>query len=69
MDAEKLDNQYEREAYCMKCKHYLPENEQCCRKSGWYGNFHVTIGCDGDCRRMEQYDKKHANNESKSKSN
>ena len=54
----KVDEQYEREEYRMKCKHYLHENEQCCLKSGWQGDFHFTIGCDGDCRRMKNYDKK-----------
>lgn len=56
----KIDQQTEREEYRMKCKHYLPENEQCCLKSGWQGDFHVTIGCDGICRRMKNYDKKNS---------
>lgn len=59
---ENVDAQSEREMYRIKCKHYLPENEQCCLKSGWHGSVHLLIGCDGDCRRMKNYDKKHANN-------
>lgn len=32
----------------------------CYSRSGWMGNgMHLTVGCDGDCRRMKIYDNKH----------
>lgn len=38
------------------CKHFHYEN--CMKKSGWYGSFHILMGCDGKCRRMKIYDNK-----------
>lgn len=47
----------ERNIYMMKCKHYM--DEVCCLKSGCNGSFHITWGCDGICRRMRNWGKKH----------
>lgn len=46
----------ERMVYRCKCKYFSYEN--CLKKSGWYGGMHILWGCDGDCRRMKNYDKK-----------
>lgn len=50
----------ERFQYRMSCKH-IGMYERCNRKSGTYGNIHVSIGCtpDNDCPRMKRYDKLH----------
>lgn len=48
----------ERRAYRCTCRNY--GYGHCYYKSGWLGNgTHITIGCDGGCRRMKNYDKKH----------
>lgn len=39
-----------------KCKHFFYES--CRKKSGYYGGMHLLMGCDGDCWRMKNYDKK-----------
>lgn len=72
-----IDTQYKREEYRMKCKYYGC-GDICLKESGFYGGLrfknqetgkcgysgmHFTIACHGDCRRMKNYDKKHANNE------
>ena len=41
-------------AYRCKCKHFALE--ECMKKSGYYGGMHFLMGCDGDCRRMKNYD-------------
>nr|DAG46485.1 MAG TPA: hypothetical protein [Caudoviricetes sp.] len=46
----------ERTLYRHNCKYFSYEN--CMKKSGWYGGMHLLMGCDGDCRRMKNYDKK-----------
>lgn len=46
----------ERTSYRHNCKYFSYEN--CMKKSGWYGGMHLLMGCDGDCRRMKNYDKK-----------
>ena len=46
----------ERMVYRYKCKHFSYEN--CMKKSGYYGGIHLLMGCDGDCRRMKNYDNK-----------
>lgn len=46
----------ERMIHRYKCKHFFYEN--CRKKSGYYGGMHLLMGCDGDCRRMKNYDKK-----------
>lgn len=48
----------ERMLYRMKCKHH-GMYDKCFKKSGWFGNCHVSIGCDPDtkCDRMKRYDK------------
>ena len=43
-------------AYRYKCKHFSYEN--CMKKSGYYGSIHFLMGCDGNCLRMKNYDKK-----------
>ena len=49
------------------CKHSHYEN--CMKKSGWYGSFHILMGCDGECRRMKIYDNKiKRDNEAKNRS-
>ena len=48
----------DRELYMMKCKYY--DYEMCLKDTGYYGpGVHMTFGCDGNCRRMKNYDKKH----------
>ena len=42
--------------YRYKCKHFFYES--CRKKSGYYGGMHLLMGCDGDCRRMKNYDNK-----------
>ena len=55
----KEEQEIERELYKQKCKHYLEESETCCLKSGWNNQHtcHITIRCDGKCKRMKNYDK------------
>jgi hypothetical protein len=47
----------ERMLYRFTCKHYLPCNGLCALHSQ-DGNWHFIKRCDGDCRRMKNYDKK-----------
>lgn len=46
----------ERMIHRYKCKHFFYEN--CRKKSGYYGDMHLLMECDGDCRRMKNYDNK-----------
>lgn len=51
----------ERWLYRMKCKHYGMEGI-CLKHSGYLNKTtHITLQCDGDCRRMKNYDKKKGN--------
>lgn len=47
----------EREIYRSKCKH-LGVEDMCYLHSGGNGYFHISMGCDCNCRRMKNYDKK-----------
>lgn len=47
-----------RRIYRRTCKHYGMYG-QCYKHSGWAGNFHISVGCNGNCRRMKAYDKKY----------
>lgn len=49
-----------RRIYREKCKHFLPGNELCCMKSHGANGWHISIGCDGKCPRMNRYDRKQA---------
>jgi hypothetical protein len=42
------------ELYKIECKHY-GYGDQCYKKSGYSGKFHITMGCDGNCARMKRY--------------
>lgn len=42
--------------YRHNCKYFSYGN--CMMKSGWSGGMHLLMGCDGDCLRMKNYDKK-----------
>lgn len=49
----------ERMLYRMKCKHYVEGSNGCAflqpsLKDGW----HLLLQCDGNCRRMKNYDKR-----------
>ena len=48
----------EREAYRIKCKHYLYGSDGCAFYSQTSNGWHLSIACTGDCRRMKNYDKK-----------
>lgn len=52
----------EREVYRATCKHY-GYCGNCMKHSGYFGiggSFgHITMGCDGNCRRMKLWDTKH----------
>lgn len=54
----------ERREYRGKCKH-RGMYEKCYKKSGFYGNLHISIGCTSDtkCPRMKRYDKLHKEKE------
>lgn len=49
-------SEFKRENHRLNCKHWYAET--CRKKSGWSGNFHILVSCDGDCKRMKNYDKK-----------
>ena len=53
----------ERMLYRMKCKHYVEGSEFCALRSRVYYGWHLLSPCDGDCRRMKNYDKKIKQNE------
>ena len=51
----------ERYLYRIGCKHYGMEGI-CFKHSGYLNKTtHITLQCDGNCRRMKNYDKKHEN--------
>lgn len=37
------------------------------KKSGYYGGVHFLMGCDGNCRRMKNYDRKVKNGKGEEK--
>ncbi len=47
----------ERMLYRMKCKHYVEGSNGCALHSQG-GSWHFLAQCDGNCRRMKNYDKK-----------
>jgi hypothetical protein len=47
----------ERMLYRMRCKHYV-EGSNGCALHSQDGNWHFMMRCDGDCKRMKNYDKK-----------
>lgn len=51
----------ERAIYRQKCKHYCLWSGQCYLYSVLANGCHLTAGCDGNCRRMKNYDKKYRN--------
>lgn len=72
---------YDRELYRSKCK-YLGTEDICLRDSGYvgglwytdpstnkrtYSGIHMTISCDGNCRRMKRYDKLNTNDKERKK--
>ena len=50
-----LKENEKREAYRVKCPHYLPMSEGCAKKSGYSGNYHISIRCNCDCERMKKF--------------
>ena len=51
-----MEETHERAVYRWRCKHFSYEN--CMKRSGWYGGLHILMGCDGNCRRMKNYDRR-----------
>lgn len=47
---------HERAVYRWRCKHF--SYESCMKRSGWYGGLHILMGCDENCRRMKNYDRR-----------
>lgn len=50
----------ERAEYREKCKHYSFASGQCYKHSETSNGWHWNMSCDGECRRMKNYDKKFA---------
>ena len=53
-----MDEPLDRYIYILKCKHFIPSSNVCVKRSGWVGNCHVTLLCNGKCERMKRYDKR-----------
>ena len=51
-----MEEPHERAVYRWRCKHF--SYESCMKRSGWYGGLHIHMGCDGNCRRMKNYDRR-----------
>ena len=51
-----MEETHERAVYRCRCKHF--SYESCMKRSGWYGGLHILMGCDGNCRRMKNYDRR-----------
>lgn len=52
-----MKTEAEKKVHMEKCNYHM-DNGQCAKKSGYYGNIHVTAMCDGQCVRMELFNKR-----------